>query len=58
MAVIAKYCSEISIELVDVNEQRINDWNSDDLSKLPIYEPGLEELVRKNRGKISSFLQI
>ena len=51
MAVIAKYCSEISIELVDVNEQRINDWNSDDLSKLPIYEPGLEELVRKNRGK-------
>ena len=51
MAVIAKYCSEISIELVDVNEERINDWNSDDLSKLPIYEPGLEELVRKNRGK-------
>ena len=47
MAVIADKCPGHRVELVDVNEDRIRAWNSDDL---PIYEPGLEEIVFRNRG--------
>jgi UDPglucose 6-dehydrogenase len=36
---------------VDLNAQRISDWNNDDLSKLPIYEPGLDEVVDEARGR-------
>ena len=42
MAVIAFYCPELIINVVDKNEKRIDEWNSKDLSRLPIYEPGLE----------------
>ena len=38
----------IQVTIVDLNEARIAAWNSD---KLPIYEPGLEEVVRSCRGK-------
>jgi UDPglucose 6-dehydrogenase len=48
MAVIALKCPEYRIEVVDVNEERIQQWNSDDI---PIYEPGLEEIVKQVRGK-------
>jgi len=48
MAVIADKCPDCRVELVDVNEERIRQWNSDDL---PIYEPGLDEIVKRNRGK-------
>ncbi len=51
MAVIANNCPEIQVTLVDVNEDRINLWNNNDLSKLPVYEPGLRELIKKNRNK-------
>ena len=34
-----------------INASRIEEWNSDDLSKLPIYEPGLKEIVGRCRGK-------
>ena len=51
MAVIADNCPEIQIEVVDVSEDRIKKWNSLDLDQLPIYEPGLSEIVRKCRGK-------
>ena len=51
MSVIADKCPEIQINVVDLNESRIKDWNSDDLSKLPIYEPGLKEIVGRCRGK-------
>jgi len=49
MAVIAERCPDIQVEVVDLNEQRIKDWNQKDLSKLPIYEPGLADIVGKCR---------
>jgi len=48
MAVIAKKCPEYIINVVDINEKRIEQWNSE---KLPIYEPGLLEIVKEARGK-------
>ena len=51
MSVLADKCPEIQINVVDINEIRIKEWNSDDLSKLPIYEPGLKEIVERCRGK-------
>jgi len=51
MAVIAKNCPNIQVEVVDINIDRINNWNSEDLADLPIYEPGLSEIVKKCRGK-------
>ena len=51
MAVIANNCEDIDITVVDLNLSRINDWNSEDLTKLPIYEPGLDNLIKKCRGK-------
>jgi UDPglucose 6-dehydrogenase len=48
MAVIAQKCPEIEIHVVDVNPQRIADWQTD---KLPIYEPGLLEIVKEVRGR-------
>ena len=51
MAVMSLKCPDILINVVDVNQERIDDWNSDDLSKLPIFEPGLEDIVKKTRGK-------
>ncbi|ORX54048.1 nucleotide sugar dehydrogenase [Hesseltinella vesiculosa] len=47
-AVIAYKCPEIKVTIVDVNEARIAAWNSDEL---PIYEPGLEEIVMACRDK-------
>ena len=51
MAVIAKYCHHIQVNVVDINPDRIARWNEANLSNLPIYEPGLEEIVRERRGK-------
>jgi UDPglucose 6-dehydrogenase len=48
MAVIAKHCPQHKITVVDINEKRINAWNSD---QLPIYEPGLKEVVEAARGR-------
>ena len=48
MAIIALKCPEITVNVVDLNEQRIKEWNSD---HLPIYEPGLFEVVEQTRGK-------
>lgn len=48
MAVIAKNCPEHRVVVVDINEKRIAAWQSD---KLPIYEPGLDEVVRAARGR-------
>ncbi|EKD32391.1 MAG: hypothetical protein ACD_77C00103G0002 [uncultured bacterium] len=51
MAVIASNCPDIMVNVVDVNPNRIADWNSLNLDNLPIYEPGLQEIVAKVRGK-------
>ncbi|TXK72552.1 UDP-glucose 6-dehydrogenase [Mesonia sp. HuA40] len=51
MAVIAQKCPAIKVTVVDINEQRIAAWNDEDLSKLPVYEPGLDEIVAQARGK-------
>lgn len=51
MAVIAQKCPHINVTVVDLNEHRINAWNSSNLEDLPIYEPGLAEVVREARGR-------
>ena len=51
MAVIADKCSDIRVEVVDLNQERINDWNNNNLDKLPIYEPGLDLVVKRTRNK-------
>jgi len=48
MAVIAKKCPHIKVTVCDLNERRIAAWNS---SNLPIYEPGLQEVVEEARGR-------
>ncbi|MBR2435234.1 MAG: nucleotide sugar dehydrogenase [Lentisphaeria bacterium] len=48
MAVIADKCPDCVVTVVDINEKRIAAWNSD---QLPIYEPGLDEIVFRCRGK-------
>ena len=48
MAMIAAKCPDIRVTVTDPNEQRIAAWNSD---VLPIYEPGLQEVVESARGK-------
>ncbi len=50
MAVMAKYCKDIIFNVVDVNQERINNWNNENISKLPIFEPGLKEIILKNRN--------
>jgi len=49
MAVIAQKCPHIKVTVVDLNEQRIADWNDADLDKLPIFEPGLADIVEEAR---------
>ena len=51
MAVIAKKNPNIQVTIVDINAERIAAWNDKDVSKLPIYEPGLAEIVLETRGK-------
>ena len=51
MSVIAQKNPNIKVTVVDINEDRINAWNSEDLSNLPIYEPGLDKVIRDARGR-------
>ena len=48
MAMIAAKCPDIEVTVVDPNAARIAAWNSD---SLPVYEPGLDEVVRSARGR-------
>ncbi|MBT3296630.1 MAG: nucleotide sugar dehydrogenase [Verrucomicrobia bacterium] len=48
MAMIARKCPQHEITVVDINQARIDAWESD---SLPIYEPGLDEVVRECRGR-------
>ena len=56
MAVIASKCPNIKINVVDLNEERIARWNSNDLSDLPVFEPGLDKIVSECRDKNLFFL--
>ncbi|KAH9588681.1 UDP-glucose/GDP-mannose dehydrogenase [Trypanosoma melophagium] len=56
MAVIAKQCPHITVHVMDISEPRIAAWNTPapakgEKSKLPIYEPGLSDIVYEVRGK-------
>ncbi len=51
MAVIALKCPEIKVTVVDNNKEKIKLWNSDDVSKLPVYEPGLADIIKNTRNK-------
>nr|XP_022323181.1 UDP-glucose 6-dehydrogenase-like isoform X3 [Crassostrea virginica] len=46
--IIADKCPDVTVTVTDLSQDRINQWNSDDL---PIYEPGLDEIVRRRRNK-------
>ena len=48
MAMIAHKCPDIQVAVVDINHERIDAWKSE---TLPVYEPGLEEIVSATRGK-------
>jgi nucleotide sugar dehydrogenase len=48
MAVIAAQCPDYLVTVVDINEKRIAAWKTDDL---PIFEPGLLDIVKKARGR-------
>ena len=51
MSIIAQKNPNIKVTVVDLNSERISDWNNKDLSKLPIYEPGLSQIVFESRGR-------
>ena len=51
MSVIAQKNPDIKVTVVDVNQQRIAAWNNKDLNQLPIFEPGLDDVVEEARGR-------
>lgn len=55
MSVIADKCPHIQVEVVDLNSKRIAAWNDEDLDNLPVYEPGLDQVVARARGRNLSF---
>ncbi len=51
MAIIAQKCPHIKVTVVDLNEKRIAKWNDEDVNNIPIYEPGLADIVKEARGR-------
>ena len=51
MAVIAQKCPKVNVTVVDINQKRIAQWNDPDVEKVPVYEPGLSEIVKEARGR-------
>ena len=51
MSVIADKCPDIDVNVVDINKLRIDLWNSKNLNNLPIFEPGLDEIIKRCRGR-------
>lgn len=51
MAMIAKKCPHIQVTVVDLNEARIKAWNDEDVNNIPVYEPGLSDVVAEARGR-------
>ena len=50
MAVIALKCPSIQVNVVDLDLEKIKNWNNENLEKLPVFEPGLSEIIKKCRG--------
>ena len=51
ISVLAQKNPNIKVTVVDINQERINSWNDENLNDLPIYEPGLKEIVNEARGR-------
>ena len=51
MSVIADKCPDLEVRVVDINKERIAAWNNTDLNKLPIFEPGLDQIIARTRGR-------
>ncbi|MDT0649662.1 nucleotide sugar dehydrogenase [Autumnicola edwardsiae] len=51
MAVIAQKCPDVNVTVVDINEKRIAAWNDPNVENIPIYEPGLSEIVKEARDR-------
>ena len=51
MSVIALKCPHIKVTVVDINQERIDKWNDTNLENLPVYEPGLKEIIQQVRDK-------
>ena len=51
MSMMASKCNDLVFHVVDINEERIAAWNNKDLTKLPIFEPGLKNIIKKIRNK-------
>jgi len=51
MAIIAQKCPHIKVTVVDLNAERIAAWNDPNVDDIPIYEPGLSEIVAESRNR-------
>jgi UDPglucose 6-dehydrogenase len=51
MSVFASKCPDINFHVVDISKEKIKLWNSKNLKNLPVYEPGLEEIITSQRNK-------
>ena len=51
MAVMADYCPGIDIHVVDIDQKRIDSWNNLNDAPLPVYEPGLQNVLERVRSR-------
>ena len=51
-------CPDLEVTLVDIDDKKIAAWNDKNLNNLPIFEPGLKEVVSRNRNKNLFFCDI
>tara|TARA_B100000212_G_scaffold325210_2_gene286698 strand:+ start:627 stop:2072 length:1446 start_codon:yes stop_codon:yes gene_type:complete len=51
MVVLAEKCPQINVFVTDIDKKKIERWNSKQFENLPVYEPGLSDLVKKCRNK-------
>ncbi len=51
MAVVAQKNLNVEVTVVDLNQARIDAWNDENLDNLPVYEPGLDQVVAEARGR-------
>ena len=50
MSVIADKCPDIEVNVVDMNQEKIDLWNSKNLNNLPVFETGLDKIIERCRG--------